>query len=621
MLRRLFLALLVSASAEAFAASQGGPIPVPLPLFPANNWWNTDVSHAPLDPSSATFIAFINSGPCPPNPYPPCKLHPDWGGDNGDGTTYGFPFIQVDGSQPLKTVIFDNPEESDGVDHNTETSFPFYPIPDEAITTFAWIEGGPPGNVPPDGDRHMLIVDTTHNTLFELYHVYYDSNLPGWTAGSGAFFDMKTNNRRPEGWTSADAAGLAMLPGLARYDEVYGPNEITHAFRVTVRDTNGYVYPASHVAGTNPSALPMGARLRLKADKDISGFTAEVQKIFRAFKTYGLIVADNGTDMYVSGTFDTRWDMDLLNTAFAQLSANDFEVVQRGWAPATSFVLDLPQTMGSGDAASATLTAYDSNYNVATGYRGTVHFMSSDGAASLPVDYTFTAGDAGVHSFPGGFTLQSPGGQTVYATDVADATITASRIVIVGPSTPTGLAATATSTTSIHVAWNPSASGAAHYEIVRQSAGNPYGTPVTTMGTSYDDSPVGAGATYVYKVRAVDASSRPSPFSTPDAATTMFFTEDPLTNSTTIKATHMTEVRQAVNLMRAAAGLAGTNFTDPNLAGVPVKALHISQLRAALTEARNNLGLTAIVYTDPTIDVGSTPIKAVHLQQLRDGVK
>src|SRR5437870_4825407 len=172
MLRRLFLALLVSASAEAFAASQGGPIPVPLPLFPANNWWNTDVSHAPLDPSSATFIAFINAGPCPPNPYPPCKLHPDWGGDNGDGTTYGFPFIQVDGSQPLKTVIFDNPAESDGVDHNTETSFPFYPIPDEAITTFAWIEGGPPGNVPPDGDRHMLIVDTTHNTLFELYHVY-----------------------------------------------------------------------------------------------------------------------------------------------------------------------------------------------------------------------------------------------------------------------------------------------------------------------------------------------------------------------------------------------------------------------------------------------------------------
>ena len=179
----------------------------------------------------------------------------------------------------------------------------------------------------------MLIVDTTHNTLFELYHVYYDSNLPGWTAGSGAFFDMKTNNRRPEGWTSADAAGLAMLPGLARYDEVYGPNEITHAFRVTVRDTNGYVYPASHVAGTNPSALPMGARLRLKADKDISGFTADVQKIFRAFKTYGLIVADNGTDLYVSGTYDTRWDNDILNPAFGAIKGSDFEVVQLGWQP------------------------------------------------------------------------------------------------------------------------------------------------------------------------------------------------------------------------------------------------------------------------------------------------
>ena len=147
---------------------------------------------------------------------------------------------------------------------------------------------------------------------------------------------MNTNDRRPEGWTSADAAGLAILPGLVRYDEVFGPDEIGHAFRVTVRATNGYVYPASHTAGGScpAAALPMGARLRLKAGKDISGFHPGVQKIFRAMKKYGLIVADNGSDMYISGTYDTRWP-DVFDagfhSAFKSLDASKFEVVQRGW--------------------------------------------------------------------------------------------------------------------------------------------------------------------------------------------------------------------------------------------------------------------------------------------------
>ena len=154
-----------------------------------------------------------------------------------------------------------------------------------------------------------------------------------WNAGSGAFFDLTKNNRRPDGWTSADAAGLAILPGLVRYDEVYGPDEINHAFRVTVRSTNGYVYPASHRAGSTSGALPMGARLRLKAGKDISGYPAPVQKIFRAMKKYGLIVADNGSDLYVSGGFDTRWDNGILNPAFHSLRGSDFEVVQLGYQP------------------------------------------------------------------------------------------------------------------------------------------------------------------------------------------------------------------------------------------------------------------------------------------------
>ena len=226
--RSLFAAFaFVFVAPIAFAATEGGAIPVPLPLFPTNNWWNTDVSAAPVDTNSASFINYINA-PTAPLPKP---LHPDFGGNVGDGTVYGFPFILVNGAQARKSVLFGTPEESDGVDHNTQTSYPFYPVPDEAITMSGWIEEGEPGNVDQRAnfDRHMLMVDITNNTLYELYSVWF--NGTGWEAGSGAFFDMNTNNRRPETWTSADAAGLAILPGLVRYDEVYGTNEINHALR------------------------------------------------------------------------------------------------------------------------------------------------------------------------------------------------------------------------------------------------------------------------------------------------------------------------------------------------------------------------------------------------------
>ena len=143
-------------------------------------------------------------------------------------------------------------------------------------------------------------------------------------------FDLSANGRRPEGWTSADAAGLAVLPGLVRYDEASrGP--VRHALRMTVRATNGYVWPASHRAGSTSGALPMGARLRLKTAVDVSRHSPIVQNIFRAMQTHGLIVADNGSDMYVTGTMDSRWDNGILNPAFRSLTANDFEVIQLGW--------------------------------------------------------------------------------------------------------------------------------------------------------------------------------------------------------------------------------------------------------------------------------------------------
>lgn len=328
----ILAAALAGCLAVLVAAPQaGGPLPGPLPLFPSDNWWNADVSQAPVDPRSASFIAFVNNGGVR-------RLHPDFGGDVSPGSTaiYGFPYVVVDGTQAKRSVTFRYADESDGVDAATGRGIPFYPIPDAAATLPHWIEGGAPGNVDQraDADRHLLIVDRDTRCLYELYNVFFDGTA--WHAGSGAFFDLARNDRRPEGWTSADAAGLAILPGLVRYDEVSGSGEIAHAFRVTVRATNGHVFPASHDAGSNAQALPMGARLRLKAAVDLSRFPAEAQKIFRAMKRHGLIVADNGSDMYISGTYDTRWNNDVLNPAFAALTANDFEVVQLGWRPSLS---------------------------------------------------------------------------------------------------------------------------------------------------------------------------------------------------------------------------------------------------------------------------------------------
>jgi hypothetical protein len=314
-----------------------GPLPGPFPLFPADNWWNLDVSGAPIDPGSGGYVNFIGTTRA---------LHPDFGGDASSTgpDIYGMPYAVVGGTQPKKTVRFAYSDESDGVNHTTNQSFPFYPIPDEAIAQPKWIEDGYPGNVDRRAisDRHLLIVDRDNRYLYELYNVFWDGTQ--WQAGSGAFFDMNRNDRRPDTWTSADAAGLAILPGLVRYDEVYGAAEIGHAFRFTVRATNGYVYPASHRAGSTSGALPMGARLRLKASKDISTFPADAQKIFRAMKKYGLIVADNGSDMYIGGTYDTRWNNSVLNPAFGGLKAADFEVVSLGY-------------QGGGAAATPTITS------------------------------------------------------------------------------------------------------------------------------------------------------------------------------------------------------------------------------------------------------------------------
>ena len=390
------LAFLTSSAVPAAAvmsATQGGALPQPLPLFPADNWWNLDISAWPADANSQNYINFVGVSR---------QLHPDFGGR--DTSTqygiYGMPYAVVTGvtDVDLKAVQFQYWDESDGVNLNTGVSFPFYPIPPLAAVNPYWIEGGNPGNIDERccADRHLLIVDRDRNYLYELYNVFYNTTQAKWYAGSGAFFDMNTNNRRPDTWTSADAAGLAILPGLVRYDEVYDPviPEIRHALRVTVRATNGYVFPASHRAGSTTGALPLGARLRLKASVDVTQRTSNpnMQKIFRAMQKYGLIVADNGSDMYITGTHDTRWNNDILNPAFRSLTANDFEVIQLGYnptasAPALNSVSVNPSAVIGGQSATGTVTL--TTAAPASGVM--INLSNVNAAASVPSSVTVPA--------------------------------------------------------------------------------------------------------------------------------------------------------------------------------------------------------------------------------------
>ena len=304
-------------------------------VFPGSNWWNQDVSAAPVDPRSAQLIDWI-SGRSASNTTAVRRLHPDFGPH-----PYGIPYVVVSGDQPRLPLAFvDYADESDA----GASGLPGYPIPDEARTNPNFIEGGVAGGGS-SGDRHLLLVDRDRWLLYESFATTWNASRGRWEAGSGAVFDLGRNDRRPEGWTSADAAGLAIFPGLVRYDEAFGAGEITHALRVTTRATNGYVWPASHRAGSDASAPPLGARLRLKASRDISGFRPEIQRIFRAMKRYGLIVADNGSDMYISGTMDGRWNNDVLNPAFRALTADDFEVISLGWQPTDASPVSAPKNL------------------------------------------------------------------------------------------------------------------------------------------------------------------------------------------------------------------------------------------------------------------------------------
>lgn len=303
MIPRTLAALALAVALAACGGKSGPPAPVNPPVdlavFPADNPWNTDVSQARVDPLSARYLASIGLG---------TGLHPDFGSYSG----YGIPYTAVRAGQRAVPVTFDYSDESDPGP---------YPVPMDAP-----VEGGPDAG----GDRHVLVVDLDAHELYELYDARPDGD--GWRAGSGARWSLDSNDLRPAGWTSADAAGLPIFPGLVRADEVLDKKVIRHALRFTAsRTQHAYVYPARHFASdeTSPDLPPMGLRVRLKSGFDLSTFSPECQVILQALKTYGMILADNGSSWYVSGASDARFDDDALHE-LGRVKGSDFEVVETG---------------------------------------------------------------------------------------------------------------------------------------------------------------------------------------------------------------------------------------------------------------------------------------------------
>jgi hypothetical protein len=345
--------------------------------FPADSLWNTDISGAPLDPNSDGIINFIGTS---------VGLHPDFGAGQYQGSNIGIPYVVVGGSQALADVNFTT--------YGDESDPGPMPIPPNGP-----IEGDPnPGT----GDRHVLVLDNSNCFLYELFSAYPNSN-GSWNAGSAAVWDLLSNEQRPWTWTSADAAGLPIFPGLARYDEV-AAGQIQHALRFTLpQSRNAFTPPASHWAGnsTNSLAPPMGMRIRLKASFDVSSFSTNLQVILNALKKYGMILADNGSAMYISGAPDDRWDNNDLHN-LDQVTASSFEVVQmnpvytaanvpQGAAPnIVSFAAD-STTVAAGSKVNLTWNVTGASYLIISPQLGAVRGSSASVVAAQTTTYTLYA--------------------------------------------------------------------------------------------------------------------------------------------------------------------------------------------------------------------------------------
>jgi hypothetical protein len=284
-----------SMSTGSQSTGSGNPNIDACAVFPSDNAWNTDVSGFPVHPNSDAFVDWIGRD---------THVHPDF------GSSFGIPYAVVPGTQPRVPCSFDYADESDPGP---------YPIPP---------------NVPvEDGsDSHVIVIDSDECILYEMFAASTPDGGSSWNAGSGAIWDLKTNSTRPAGWTSADAAGLPIFPGLARYDEIVTKGVIEHALRFTVSSSQAaYIAPASHYASdeTSPDAPPMGLRMRMKAGYDCSGYSQEAQVVCTALKKYGMIVADNGSDWYISGAPDPQFNDEALDS-LKDITGDAFEAVYTG---------------------------------------------------------------------------------------------------------------------------------------------------------------------------------------------------------------------------------------------------------------------------------------------------
>jgi len=412
-----FLSLTIfgfASTASAQAPNIGGACTV----FPADNIWNTPVDQLPVASNSSTYVNTIGSG---------AGVHADFGAGIWDGGPIGIPFVTVPGSQTKYPATFLYWDESD-------------PGP-YAVPLSAPIEGGSAST----GDRHAIAIDTNNCILYELYRAFPQSST--WQAGSGAIFNLLLNNLRPSTWTSADAAGLPIFPGLVRYDEI-AAGEIQHALRFTVPQTlRGFVWPARHYASSLTGAQypPMGARFRLRANFDISGFSPTNQIILRALKKYGMMIADNGSSWFLSGAPDSRWnDSDLHN--LGAVHGSDFELVD---VSGLMISPDSGQARQS-TAVSVTVTPSSASVQVSTSrqFSATVNNSSDQ-----TVTWTASAGSInalGLYTAPGA--VPSPATVTIQARSQADTSAVGSATVTITP--PPAAITVAISPTSASVRTN-----------------------------------------------------------------------------------------------------------------------------------------------------------------------
>ena len=365
-----------TSACNAIATGQGASFNGFVP-FASNSVWNQDISNAAVDPNSNAIINFIGSS---------VAVHPDFGAGEYNGSSMGIPYTVVGTGQSLANINF--------TAYGDESDPGPMPIPANAP-----IEGYPnPGS----GDRHVLVVDNAGCWLYELYGAYPGTG-GSWNAGSAAVWDLLSNEQRPYTWTSADAAGLPILPGLVRYDEV-AAGKIQHAVRFTLQSSRAaFVPPASHWAAnsSNSLAAPMGMRLRLKASYDISTFSAANQVILKALKQYGMIMADNGSSMYISGAPDDRWNNDDLHQ-LGSVQASDFEVVlmspiytsanvPQGASPSISSFSATPSSTGANGLVTLNWNVSGASYVIISPQVGPVRGTSATVSPTQTTTYTLYA--------------------------------------------------------------------------------------------------------------------------------------------------------------------------------------------------------------------------------------